>query len=112
MRFCYGFVETTQRTQVKSEYPSISLATVYKNLSTLERQGLVVEVNVPNQKACYDIYEEPHIHIVCSKCGRIMDFDFKHENLGKYQEELEKKLGNFIEKLSVIAYTSRCDRCL
>lgn len=99
-------------TQVKSEYPSISLATVYKNLSTLERQGLVIEVNVPNQKACYDIYEEPHIHIVCSKCGRIMDFDFKHENLGKYQEELEKKLGNFIDKLSVVAYTSHCDRCL
>ena len=97
--------------QVRAEYPSISLATVYKNLSTLREQGLVVEVNVPNRKTYYDIYEVPHIHIVCSSCGHIMDFDFDNADLGKYQDELQAKLGNSIEKLSVVAYTSRCERC-
>lgn len=98
--------------QVKQEYPSISLATVYKNLSTLEKQGLVVEVNVPNQKAYYDIYEEPHIHIICSKCGHIQDLDFKNANLNAYQNELEKKQGILIDRLAVSAYTNGCTRCL
>lgn len=98
--------------QVKNEYPSISLATVYKNLHTLQEQGLVVEVNVPNQKAYYDIYEEPHMHIICSNCGNISDLDFKDTNLLSYQEELEKKLGSFINKLSISAYTDTCSSCM
>lgn len=97
--------------QVKKEYPSISLATVYKNISTLEERGLVVEVNVPNQKAYYDIYEEPHIHIICTKCGHIEDLDFKSTNIGAYQEELEKKQNIFIDNLFVSAYTSSCKKC-
>ena len=98
--------------QVRAEYPSISLATVYKNLSTLQEQGLVAEIKVPNQKSYYDIYEQPHIHLVCSSCGHIMDLDFNHEILGKYQDEIERNSGKFIDKMSVVAYTSRCDRCL
>lgn len=98
--------------QVKAEYPSISLATVYKNLGTLEKHGLVVEINVPNQKAYYDIYEEPHIHIICSKCGHIEDLDFKNTNLAEYQEELEKKQHILIDRLAVSAYTNNCKRCM
>lgn len=97
--------------QVKDEYPSISLATVYKNLNTLQEQGLVVEVNVPNQKAYYDIYEEPHMHIICSNCGKISDLQFKDTNLTKYQEELEKTIGNFITRLELSAYTDFCPNC-
>ena len=33
---------------IKEDYPSISLATVYKNLNTLLDEGVVVEVNAPN----------------------------------------------------------------
>ncbi|HED6147789.1 TPA: peroxide-responsive transcriptional repressor PerR, partial [Campylobacter coli] len=82
--------------EIKKEYPSISLATVYKNLNTLQEQGLVVEINVANQKTCYDIYEERHIHIICSKCGNIEDMSFQDANLDEYQEKLEKKMGNII----------------
>ena len=99
-------------TQVRQEYPSISLATVYKNLNTLEKRGLVVEVKVPNHKAHYDIYEAPHIHIVCSKCGHIEDLDFKSANLNAYQSELEKKQGILIDRLAICAYTDGCARCL
>lgn len=97
--------------QVKQEYPSISLATVYKNLSTLEKQGLVVEVKVPNHKAYYDIYEEPHIHIVCLKCGHIEDLDFENSNLNAYQQALEKKQGILIDRLAISAYTEDCAKC-
>ncbi|TQR60864.1 peroxide-responsive transcriptional repressor PerR [Campylobacter troglodytis] len=97
--------------QVRARYPSISLATVYKNLNVLAQRGLVVEVNVPNQKSCYDIYEEPHIHIVCSKCGYMEDLSFKDADLTRYQEKLEKNIGALIDRLAVAAYIDGCSKC-
>ncbi|EFV4797937.1 peroxide-responsive transcriptional repressor PerR, partial [Campylobacter coli] len=94
--------------EIKKEYPSISLATVYKNLNTLQEQGLVVEINVANQKTCYDIYEERHIHIICNKCGNIEDMSFQDAELDEYQEKLEKKMGNIIDHLAVCAHVSTC----
>lgn len=92
--------------EIKKEYPSISLATVYKNLNTLQEQGLVVEINVANQKTCYDIYEERHIHIICNKCGNIEDMSFQDAELDEYQEKLEKKMGNIIDHLAVCAHVT------
>ncbi len=97
--------------EIKKDYPSISLATVYKNLNTLQEQGLVVEINVTNQKTCYDIYEEKHIHIICTNCGNIEDMSFKDAKLNEYQEELEKKMGNIIDHLAVCANVSTCKKC-
>ncbi|MDY3133492.1 MAG: Fur family transcriptional regulator, partial [Campylobacter lanienae] len=71
--------------QIKTEYPSISLATVYKNLNTLINENLVVEVNSPNQKAKYDIYEHPHIHLVCSNCGNVQDINASDAQMTTYQ---------------------------
>ncbi|MBZ7938487.1 MULTISPECIES: peroxide-responsive transcriptional repressor PerR [Campylobacter] len=97
--------------EIKQEYPSISLATVYKNLNTLREQGLVVEINALNQKTCYDIYEEEHMHIVCSKCGSIEDLSFKDVKLKEYQEFLEKKIGSLINYLAVCTYIDNCKKC-
>lgn len=94
---------------IKKEYPTISLATVYKNLNTLIDEKLVIEINVPNQKTKYDIYEEPHIHIVCEKCGNI--HDIYQEFLSDYQGILEEKINNKISRLSVVATTPTCKKC-
>lgn len=96
---------------IKEEYPSISLATVYKNLNTLKEQGLVVEINTPNQKTCYDIYEYPHIHVICSKCNHIEDMRYEESGLQVYQENLEKKIGNIIDYLGVFAHVNGCKFC-
>ncbi|MCR2038718.1 peroxide-responsive transcriptional repressor PerR [Campylobacter helveticus] len=97
--------------EIKREYPSISLATVYKNINTLQQQGLVVEINVTNQKSCYDIYEKEHMHIICTSCGNIEDKDFDEIEMNEYQENLEKKISNLIEHLSVCAYVKACKKC-
>lgn len=98
-------------TEIKKEYPSISLATVYKNLNTLQEQGLVVEINAPNQKTCYDIYEQKHIHILCTNCGNIEDASFEEIGLDTYQGQLEQKLGKAIQHLAVCANVSTCKKC-
>lgn len=97
--------------QIKKEYPSISLATVYKNLSALINENLVIEVNSPNQKAKYDIYEHPHIHLVCSNCGNIEDISAKDAQMISYQTHLEQKIGNLIDRLNIVANISNCSKC-
>ena len=97
--------------QIKSEYPSISLATVYKNLSTLINENLVIEVNSPNQKAKYDIYEHPHIHLVGSNCGNITDISANDAQMISYQTHLEQKIGNLINRLNIVANVLNCSKC-
>lgn len=97
--------------EIKKDYPSISLATVYKNLNTLIDEKLVVEVNTPNQKAKYDIYEQPHIHVVCSVCGMVEDVNCDDAKLIEYQEHLEKKVGNIIDRLNIVATVKGCKNC-
>ena len=97
--------------EILKESPSVSLATVYKNLNTLKDEGLVVEVNIVNQKARYDIYEYPHIHVVCESCGSVEDMSYDDSELGKYQEALEKKIGNIIERLNIVASVKSCKHC-
>ena len=97
--------------QIKTEYPSISLATVYKNLNTLINENLVVEVNSPNQKAKYDIYEHPHIHLVCSNSGNVQDISASDAQMATYQTHLEQKIGNLIDRLNIVANISNCSKC-
>lgn len=97
--------------EICAENPSVSLATVYKNLNMLKDEGLVVEVNMPNQKARYDIFEEPHIHVVCEKCGKVNDVAYSEISLDDCKERLEKKLGNIVERMNVLATVKDCKYC-
>lgn len=61
--------------EVKKIHPTVSLSTVYKTLQILTGQGLIQELDLPESQARFDSYVEPHINLVCLKCGRIQDFD-------------------------------------
>lgn len=58
---------------LRKQYPSLSLATVYKTLQTLHELGMVSRVDSPTAQARYDAIVETHHHAVCSACGRIED---------------------------------------
>lgn len=95
---------------IKKENPSMSLATVYKNINTLKEKGVVIEVNVADGKMRYDIYSKPHIHIVCKHCHTICDVDY-NESLFEYQMKLEQSQHVAIERLDIIATVERCSEC-
>src|SRR3954447_3315780 len=58
---------------VKEHIPSISLATVYKNLKTFEEHGLIREVSPHHGSARFETNAVPHHHLVCLRCKAIMD---------------------------------------
>jgi Fur family transcriptional regulator, peroxide stress response regulator len=55
--------------------PTISLATVYKNLQLFSDIGLVREMGAHDGAIRYDPDVDFHINLVCNKCGKIEDFD-------------------------------------
>lgn len=51
----------------------ISFATVYNSLEYLVKAGLVKKLNIDSESARYDAILEPHSHLICTECGKIMD---------------------------------------
>jgi Fur family peroxide stress response transcriptional regulator len=67
---------------LKADYPSLSLATVYKTLQTLHEMGMVARVDSPTAQARYDAIVATHHHAVCTSCGKIDDlFDPRLDKL-------------------------------
>ncbi|WP_416825661.1 Fur family transcriptional regulator [Helicobacter ganmani] len=58
---------------VKESNPSMSLATIYKNLASMQEARIIDEVKFPNQKQRYELVKNQHMHLVCEKCGKITD---------------------------------------
>lgn len=60
---------------IQPEYPTMSLATVYKALKTLIVVNLVQEINVGEGNFRYDGNISSHPHIQCLSCGRVDDIN-------------------------------------
>lgn len=59
--------------KVVKAHPSLSLATIYKNIILMVEKGVLVEVPITGQKAKYELVKEDHIHLVCTECGVVED---------------------------------------
>ena len=64
---------------VQLRIPTLSLATVYKNLEALKAIGAVVDVNPLHEQARYESAlpgsgaGHPHHHLVCTSCKKVRD---------------------------------------
>ncbi len=65
--------------EVIKTYPSLSLATVYKNIILMVEKGVLVEVPIEGKKSKYELRKEDHIHLVCTECGEVEDKPCMHE---------------------------------
>ena len=62
--------------QLHADNPSISRATVYRNLNTMEQQGDLRRVTVPDGADIFDKTVEQHYHVKCTNCGAVADIPF------------------------------------
>jgi Fur family peroxide stress response transcriptional regulator len=60
---------------VQRRIPTLSLATVYKNLEALKSIGAVADVNPLHAEARYEaaLAGAPHHHLVCVSCKKVRD---------------------------------------
>jgi Fe2+ or Zn2+ uptake regulation protein len=59
--------------EVVKIYPSLSLATVYKNIILMVEKSVLVEVPILGKKSKYELIKDEHIHLICTKCEEVED---------------------------------------
>lgn len=72
--------------QLRMTYPKVVLATVYNNLNRLCAENRIRKVSVEGMPDRYDRIQR-HDHLVCKKCGKLLDID-----LGDLTAQLQQKV--------------------
>jgi len=78
--------------QIKVQFPTMSLATVYKTLDLLKELGEVLEIGLRDDSHYDGNKPYPHPHLICIKCKKIMDgeLDSAVKNI---VQEVERNFG-------------------
>lgn len=104
---CHPTADTLYN-KLKPDYPSLSLATVYRNLNQFAAQGKIIKIQVPDGSDRFDASTYKHFHGFCTQCGEVFDID-EQELLG-----IEEKIMN-ISTLKVTQYNlviyGICNEC-
>ncbi len=66
---------------IRKKFPSISLATVYKNINAMLEKDFILEVKIPNQKSKYELAKASHSHVLCESCGKVEDIALDLESV-------------------------------
>jgi Fe2+ or Zn2+ uptake regulation protein len=63
--------EMVQR--VRKVLPTVSHATVYRNLQELVREGVIRTLEVAGTAVQFELNSDDHHHFVCDRCGHVWD---------------------------------------
>ena len=61
--------------KIRESHPNIGYTTVYRTLKLLVDAGLAQERHFDDGIARYEIEHEHHDHLVCTVCGKIIEFE-------------------------------------
>jgi len=90
---------------------SINLATVYRNLRTLEDVGLIQKsfLGEGQKRAYYEIVDKlEHYHFACTRCGTVLELE--SDKVQQACRELECKSGIRIHTIH-LKFEGLCPRC-
>ena len=96
-------------TELKQNNPELSLGTVYRNLSQLSKMKIIKKTSFPNKVERFDKKLEPHTHLVCEDCGKIVDVDI--DNLEDFMKNISKNK-NLLIKTCDIIFNGICNECV
>ena len=89
--------------EVVKSHPSLSLATVYKNIILMVDNGVLVEVPIEGKKSKYELIKDDHIHLVCTECGEVEDKPH-NENADALFTSMTKKENFSLSKQQINLY--------
>lgn len=96
-------------TDIRKEYPHISLGTVYRNLALLSEIGEIRRLATGDGADRFDAITAPHNHFICRKCHAVMDMDM--DDLGDIKEQAQSRFEGIVENYSVNFY-GICKSCI
>ena len=71
---CHATADEVYREVIK-KHPTISKATVYRNLNLLSEMGEIRRLEIPGSAERFDHISYNHCHVKCKACGRVFDVD-------------------------------------
>ncbi len=74
---------------VRSQFPTIGLATVYNTLRSLTERGYVRELPF-GDAARFDVNVMTHANLVCTRCGRIEDSNAANDLLEAMRSRIQE----------------------
>ena len=90
---------------VREKIPNLSLGTLYRNLTQLEENGMVLRIPDGSTDR-FDGNVNPHAHFKCLTCGNVYDLmNFEIESL-TFSDEIINKVTNY----SLMAF-GLCKNC-
>ena len=61
--------------RLKPEIPDLSLGTVYRNLAMFKEEGTILSLGVVHGLERFDRRVDPHCHLACQRCNRVLDVE-------------------------------------
>jgi len=61
--------------RVRDQHPNIGYTTVYRTMKLLCDAGLAAERHFDDGITRYEVAQEHHDHLVCTRCGKIIEFE-------------------------------------
>jgi Fur family peroxide stress response transcriptional regulator len=93
--------------QVRKDFPTTSLATVYNTLDRLKEMGEVLELPFSGGSRYDGLNPHPHPHLRCTVCGAIEDLDIDLESAAA---EVAAKKG-YADVHHRLEFYGVCPRC-
>lgn len=94
---------------VKADFPTTSLATVYKTVTLLKQLDELLQLEFSDSGNRYDGNKPfPHPHVICNECGAVIDLDL--DVMSNISEEMAKKTEYDITSHRLDFY-GVCPRC-
>jgi Fur family peroxide stress response transcriptional regulator len=93
---------------IRKKFPTMSQATVYKTLALLKDMDQVLEIDLRDDSHYDGNRPNPHPHLICTKCNKIVDVDLDLD-LSTIRK-VEKTTGYQIVRPQIIFY-GLCPDC-
>lgn len=93
---------------LKKEHPELSLGTVYRNLNYLAENNMLKKINVPGGSDRFDGTLARHQHLICRKCGRVLDVDISE--LPSVKNKIKKSI-EFDIDIDTLVLEGVCGEC-
>ena len=92
--------------EMHKTHPTLSLATVYKNILTMIDKSVILEVPIIGKKSYYELKKLDHIHLICNSCNSINDIDIDSSKI-----DFLNSSNNFLLSHSQVNLYGTCADC-
>lgn len=95
--------------QLRKRHPKVSLATVYRTLKALVKEGVLCELPFGTSEARFGLIQnETHYHFICETCHRIYDLPLTPKVY--LERTVQKDTGHMVHRHTMEFY-GRCAAC-